>query len=199
MNHKRFVAALLAVCVVVAPAAFAATAGTSSETSTTAQQQQQSADSPKARAAAKRRALHRLAHRRHLRLFKRADRLGVRKLRRSYLVRADGRRLEALQRSNVRLRQEIRAERRERRMFRRAGRLVPLSTLRSIAMCESHHDPRAVGGGGRYRGLFQMTFHIWSAVGGKGDPAGAPVREQYYRAALVYHRYGSGQWPVCGR
>ena len=46
--------------------------------------------------------------------------------------------------------------------------------------------------------MFQMTFHIWGAVGGKGNPAGASRAEQYYRAALVYTRYGRGQWPVCG-
>ena len=71
--------------------------------------------------------------------------------------------------------------------------------LSSIAWCESHNNPRAIGGGGRYRGMYQMTFSIWGAVGGHGDPAAAPAAEQYYRAALIYTRYGSGQWPVCGR
>ena len=45
--------------------------------------------------------------------------------------------------------------------------------LRSIAWCESKNDPRAIGGGGAYRGMYQFSFSTWAVVGGSGDPAAA--------------------------
>jgi transglycosylase-like protein len=71
--------------------------------------------------------------------------------------------------------------------------------LARIARCESGGNPRAVGGGGRYRGLFQFDYGTWRGVGGKGDPAQASVREQYFRAAKLMKSRGSNPWPVCGR
>ena len=71
--------------------------------------------------------------------------------------------------------------------------------LEAIANCESHGNPRSIGGGGLYRGKYQMTTSIWAAVGGKGDPAAASEEEQDRRAALLYKRSGPGQWPVCGQ
>ena len=70
--------------------------------------------------------------------------------------------------------------------------------LRSIAWCESRNDPRAVGGGGAYRGLYQFSVRTWYVVGGTGDPAAAPRHEQTWRAWLLLSRHGSGHWPVCG-
>jgi hypothetical protein len=70
--------------------------------------------------------------------------------------------------------------------------------LRSIARCESHGNPRAVGGGGTYRGLYQFSFSTWRVVGGYGDPAAASRWEQTWRAWLLLSRHGSGHWPVCG-
>jgi Transglycosylase-like domain len=70
--------------------------------------------------------------------------------------------------------------------------------LRSIAWCESRNNPRAVGGGGAFRGLYQFTFSTWRVVGGSGDPAAAPRSEQTWRAWLLLSRHGSGHWPVCG-
>lgn len=70
--------------------------------------------------------------------------------------------------------------------------------LRSIAWCESHNDPRAVGGGGAYRGLYQFSFSTWRVVGGSGDPAAAPRSEQTWRAWILLKNHGSGHWPVCG-
>ena len=72
------------------------------------------------------------------------------------------------------------------------------ASLRSIAACESHNNPRAVGGGGAYRGLYQFSFSTWRAVGGDGDPAAASRWEQTWRAWLLISRHGSGHWPVCG-
>jgi Transglycosylase-like domain len=70
--------------------------------------------------------------------------------------------------------------------------------LASIAACESHGNPRAVGGGGAYRGMYQFSFSTWQVVGGSGDPAAAPRHEQTWRAWLLLRRHGAGHWPVCG-
>jgi len=71
--------------------------------------------------------------------------------------------------------------------------------LAAIAACESGGNPTAIGGGGLYRGLFQMTISAWRSVGGRGDPAAAPIAEQVRRAAALYAQAGPGQWPACGR
>jgi hypothetical protein len=86
-------------------------------------------------------------------------------------------------------------------IFARKVRRIPdwgRSHLRSIAACESRGNPRAVGGGGVYRGLYQFSFSTWRVVGGYGDPAAAPRSEQTWRAWLLLSRHGSGHWPVCG-
>jgi transglycosylase-like protein len=74
---------------------------------------------------------------------------------------------------------------------------VSLSTLNSIADCESGGDPNAVSSDGTYRGKYQFDFGTWASVGGHGDPVRASEREQDYRAALLYVRSGSSSWPVC--
>jgi hypothetical protein len=84
---------------------------------------------------------------------------------------------------------------------RKVRRQVPdwaRAQLRSIAACESHNDPRAVGGGGAYRGLYQFSFSTWRVVGGRGDPAAASRAHQTWRAWLLLSRHGSGHWPMCG-
>jgi Transglycosylase-like domain len=70
--------------------------------------------------------------------------------------------------------------------------------LRAIAECESHGNPKAIGGGGLYRGKYQMSRGAWAGVGGKGDPAKASEAEQDRRALMLYERSGPGQWPACG-
>lgn len=70
--------------------------------------------------------------------------------------------------------------------------------LQAIAQCESGGDPRAIGGGGLYRGKYQFSVATWQAVGGSGDPAAAPEAEQDRRAIILYDTSGPGQWPVCG-
>jgi transglycosylase-like protein len=72
------------------------------------------------------------------------------------------------------------------------------SKLDSIATCESHGDPTAIGGGGAYRGKYQFDVGTWQSVGGKGDPAAASEAEQDQRAAALLERDGAGHWPVCG-
>lgn len=69
----------------------------------------------------------------------------------------------------------------------------------ALARCESGNNPRAIGGGGLYRGLYQFRISTWQSVGGSGDPIDASVSEQTYRAKLLYLRAGRGQWPYCGR
>lgn len=70
--------------------------------------------------------------------------------------------------------------------------------LNRIARCESHGNPRAVNATGTYRGKYQMSMRTWQVAGGHGDPAAAPAWEQDRRAAVILHRFGVGQWPVCG-
>ena len=74
---------------------------------------------------------------------------------------------------------------------------VSLSTLNTIAACESGGDPTAVNAAGYY-GKYQFDEGTWAAVGGSGNPAEAPEAEQDYRAALLYSQSGSSPWPVCG-
>ena len=81
---------------------------------------------------------------------------------------------------------------------RQEQRVAIPSHLAAIAACESGGNPHAIGGGGQYRGMFQMTYSAWSASGGLGDPAAASVAEQVKRAEILYAQAGPGQWPVCG-
>jgi hypothetical protein len=86
-----------------------------------------------------------------------------------------------------------------RRLARAAARPGVPAALEAIAACESGGDPRAVGGGGAYRGKYQFDRGTWAALGGRGDPAAAPEAEQDRRAARLYARAGAAPWPVCGR
>jgi hypothetical protein len=96
-------------------------------------------------------------------------------------------------------RAEKRAQARRRAKREQAQLASYPAILHKIAACESGNNPRAVGGGGTYRGLFQFAQGTWNAVGGTGDPAAASVAEQYKRAAILLARSGPGQWPVCSR
>jgi transglycosylase-like protein len=104
----------------------------------------------------------------------------------------------SLLRSEARAKQRVAHERAKRKVERREASSVS-PQLESIARCESHGNPRSIGGGGQYRGKYQMTYSIWASLGGKGDPAAAPESEQDHRAAMLYERSGPGQWPVCGQ
>ena len=103
---------------------------------------------------------------------------------------------------------ETRAQRREKREERRAARKkrkakfadsTASPKLEAIAACESGGNPKAIGGGGAYRGKYQMATATWASVGGSGDPAAAPEAEQDKRAAMLLAQAGPGQWPVCSR
>lgn len=71
------------------------------------------------------------------------------------------------------------------------------AVLARIASCESGGNPTSIGGGGQFRGKYQFMNSTWEAMGGKGDPAKASEAEQDYRAALLFVKWGPGQWPVC--
>jgi hypothetical protein len=96
--------------------------------------------------------------------------------------------------SDVKRRNKQRETRREQGF---AAVAIP-AALQSIALCESGGNPRAIGGGGAYRGKYQFDYGTWAAVGGSGDPAAASEAEQDMRAALLYQRAGATPWPVCG-
>ena len=68
----------------------------------------------------------------------------------------------------------------------------------AMAQCESGGNPKSVGGGGLYYGLYQFSPSTWASVGGSGLPSNATPDEQTYRAKLLYLRSGAGQWPICG-
>ena len=106
--------------------------------------------------------------------------------------------------SNHRLGLEVHAlERRVKRLKKawraRSGITAAIRViLQRIAWCESHGNPRAIGGGGAFRGKYQFTYSAWQSVGGRGDPAAAPENEQDRRAALLLKARGTSPWPVCG-
>jgi Transglycosylase-like domain len=97
-----------------------------------------------------------------------------------------------------RAKQDLEERQREAKQRRAAANVSVPPQLASIAQCESGGNPRAIGGGGAYRGKYQFDTGTWASVGGQGDPAAAPEAEQDRRAAILYARSGPGQWPVCG-
>jgi hypothetical protein len=105
--------------------------------------------------------------------------------------RALARQIRLLKKRSRRIREQLRD--------RRAGLTPAISAaLERIAACESHGNPRAIGGGGAFRGKYQFTYGTWASVGGKGDPAVAREAEQDRRAAILLRRSGTSAWPVCG-
>jgi hypothetical protein len=66
--------------------------------------------------------------------------------------------------------------------------------------CESGNNPRAIGGGGIYRGAFQFLRSTWrsSPRSPGGDPIAYSYRTQAVVAVLLKRRDGAGHWPVCG-
>jgi hypothetical protein len=71
---------------------------------------------------------------------------------------------------------------------------------RSTSECESGRDPKAIGGGGRYRGAFQFMKATWrsSPKSPGGDPIKYTYRTQAVVAVALKKRDGAGHWPVCG-
>jgi hypothetical protein len=69
----------------------------------------------------------------------------------------------------------------------------------ALAKCESGGRPRAIGGGGRYFGLYQFDLQTWRGRGGKGNPIDASPAEQTKRAKMLYADRGRAPWPICGK
>ena len=185
MKPKKLLALCGACAVTGAPAAAALAAGGPTPTPTPL-----APHSPIASALAKRQAEHEV-----LRLARRKARLEHRRVRGRYVQQVQAW-------SPARLRRERRSLRVDLRELRRTGGApdVPVpAVLQSIAACESGGNPRAVGGGGSFRGKYQFDYGTWARVGGSGDPAAAPEAEQDRRAAMLYARAGASPWPVCGR
>ncbi len=71
---------------------------------------------------------------------------------------------------------------------------------RRTAECESGRNPKAIGGGGLYRGAFQFMKSTWrnSPKSPGGDPVRYPYRTQAVVAVALKTRDGRGHWPHCG-
>ncbi len=69
-----------------------------------------------------------------------------------------------------------------------------------VSYCESGNNPRAVGGGGTYRGAFMFTLDAWKIPHKSpgGDPVVYPWKTQAVVAVLLKHQMGTKPWPVCG-
>lgn len=69
----------------------------------------------------------------------------------------------------------------------------------ALGNCESHNNPQAVGGGGRYFGAFQFALTTWHSLGYAGNPVDYPYATQLEAAQRLVARSGWGQFPVCSR
>ncbi len=71
---------------------------------------------------------------------------------------------------------------------------------RRTAWCESGRDPKAIGGGGAYRGAFMFLMSSWKNA--PKSPGGDPIEYSYRTQAVVavalMHQLGTDPWPVCG-
>ena len=71
---------------------------------------------------------------------------------------------------------------------------------RHTATCESGKDPKAIGGGGKYRGAFQFMKTTWhhAPKSPGGDPIRYAFRTQAVVAVALKKKQGTGAWPNCG-
>ena len=77
--------------------------------------------------------------------------------------------------------------------------------LRTLRLCESGDDYRAIGGGGRYRGAYQFNRATWDGVAERHypwlagqDPARADTWWQDAMARALWSERGPQPWPTCG-
>lgn len=79
---------------------------------------------------------------------------------------------------------------------------VDASKMQRLMMCESGGNASAVGGGGRFYGLFQYLPSTWSGASSGAGFAGSSIydpKAQIYTTAWKISKQGYGAWPVCGR
>ena len=71
---------------------------------------------------------------------------------------------------------------------------------RRTSECESGGDPKAIGGGGLYRGAFQFMRSTWKRAPKSpgGDPIDHRYRTQAVVAIMLKRQAGTSPWPVCG-
>lgn len=71
---------------------------------------------------------------------------------------------------------------------------------KQTAQCESGKDPKAIGGGGKYRGAFQFRKDTWrnSPKSPGGDPIDYRFKTQAVVAVSLKKRDGAQHWPTCG-
>ena len=71
---------------------------------------------------------------------------------------------------------------------------------RRTSKCESGRNPKAIGGGGAFRGAFQFMRSTWRHA--PKSPGGDPIAYNYKTQAVVAvalkRREGRGHWPTCG-
>lgn len=95
--------------------------------------------------------------------------------------------------------QSARQKARYRRLWNRVGRR-DRRWARRTSRCESGRDPKAIGGGGRYRGAFQFMRSTWRAA--PKSPGGDPIAYNYKTQAVVAvalkRQDGRHHWPHCG-
>lgn len=83
---------------------------------------------------------------------------------------------------------------------------VSADGLARLRHCESRGNYSAVSGTGKYRGAYQFSRATWNSVANRHyphlhgvDPAAASAWDQDRMARALWHDYGRGQWPVCGK
>ena len=72
--------------------------------------------------------------------------------------------------------------------------------LQAIAACESGGNPRAVGGGGAFRGKYQFDYgDLGAASAAAATRRRRPRPSRIAARRMLYARAGASPWPVCGR
>ncbi len=128
---------------------------------------------------------HDLAEQRVMHVARKVAKLRGERLGRGYRRKLDAKSVAQLRRKHRKLTRTLRKLRELKRTGGAPAVAIP-AHLASIAACESGGNPRAIGGGGAYRGKYQFSYATWAAVGGSGDPAAASETEQDRRAAILY-------------
>lgn len=79
---------------------------------------------------------------------------------------------------------------------------VDASKMSRMMYCESGARPDAVGGGGRFHGLFQYLKSTWAGASSQAGWGGSSIydpKAQIYTTAWKISIQGYRAWPVCGR
>ncbi|MGI8727478.1 MAG: transglycosylase family protein [Solirubrobacterales bacterium] len=93
-----------------------------------------------------------------------------------------------------------RGERKYERIYKRKISRKNKRWAKRTAACESGGNPKAIGGGGKYRGAFQFLKTTWRNVPRSpgGDPIAYGYKTQAVVAVTLKTRSGPHHWPNCG-